>query len=44
MQRRLDVGLKKFYLQHPERKRRIEKLLEEAKREESAANSSTSPG
>jgi len=35
MQRRLDLALKKFYLQHPERKRHIEQLLREARLEES---------
>jgi hypothetical protein len=34
MQRRLDLALKKFYFQYPERKREIEKLLEEARRDE----------
>jgi hypothetical protein len=34
MQRRLNLALKKYHLQHPEEKRRIEQLLEEARREE----------
>jgi hypothetical protein len=43
MQRRLDAALRKYHLQHPEEKRRLERLLAEAKQEEAASPQQTPP-
>jgi hypothetical protein len=43
MQRRLALARKKFVLKHPERGREIDRLLQEARQEESAASPNPEP-